>query len=45
MQSLEKHSSKPTSREIIKAICKDVDDFTGDAPQHDDMTMVIVKVK
>jgi phosphoserine phosphatase RsbU/P len=31
--------------EIIKGLCADVRAFTGDAPQHDDMTMVVVKVE
>jgi len=37
-------ASKPTSREVVQAICKDIQRFTGFAPQHDDMTMVVVKI-
>jgi phosphoserine phosphatase RsbU/P len=29
---------------LIQAVCADVTAFTGDAPQHDDMTMVVVRV-
>lgn len=30
--------------ELIQGICTDVGKFVGDIPQHDDMTMVVVKV-
>jgi sigma-B regulation protein RsbU (phosphoserine phosphatase) len=33
-----------TATELIHGICRDVRVFTGSAPQHDDMTMVVVKV-
>jgi sigma-B regulation protein RsbU (phosphoserine phosphatase) len=45
LASLKRHSTKVTSRDVINAIQKDVAKFVGLAPQHDDMTMVVVKVK
>jgi hypothetical protein len=33
-----------SSAMLIQAICGDVTAFSGDAPQHDDMTMVVVRV-
>lgn len=44
VESLDKHRSKSAS-DIIKGIVEDVQDFTKDKPQHDDMTMVVVKVE
>ncbi len=44
LNTLRSLSSKPTSREVVQAICKDVQRFIGYAPQHDDMTMVVVKI-
>jgi len=44
LNALRSLSSKPTSREVVQAICKDVQRFIGYAPQHDDMTMVVVKI-
>ncbi len=41
--SLDKHRSKSAS-DIIKGIVEDVQSFTKGKPQHDDMTMVVVKV-
>ncbi len=43
MQAIERHRDKSAS-EIINGICKDVDTFTKGFQQHDDMTMVVVKV-
>jgi len=33
-----------SAQEIIQALIKEVGEFCGDQPQHDDMTMVVVKV-
>ncbi|MFQ3597981.1 MAG: SpoIIE family protein phosphatase [Chloroherpetonaceae bacterium] len=44
LKALASFASKPTSREVVQAICKDVQRFTGFAPQYDDMTMVVVKI-
>jgi len=44
LNALRSFASKPTSREVVQAICKDIQRFTGFAPQHDDMTMVVVKI-
>lgn len=41
--SIARHCGK-LSEEIINGICKDVDTFTSGYVQHDDMTMVVVKV-
>ncbi len=41
--SLGKHRSG-TASGIIQNICLDVNKFIGDHPQHDDMTMVVLKV-
>jgi hypothetical protein len=43
LESITRHRSKPAS-DIIAGICKDVDAFAKGFPQHDDMTMVVVKV-
>ena len=45
LESLRRHSSRTTAKDIIKNVCRDVQVFTGSAPQHDDMTMVAIKVK
>jgi sigma-B regulation protein RsbU (phosphoserine phosphatase) len=44
LSALRSFAGKPTSRDVVQAICKDVQRFTGFAPQHDDMTMVVVKI-
>ncbi len=44
-QCLEKMDTVPlTSQEILTRIMADIKSFTGDMPQHDDMTVVVVKV-
>lgn len=43
MDTVQNHKDKPVS-EIIERVVADVDAFTKGYPQHDDMTMVIVKV-
>jgi hypothetical protein len=43
LESVTRHSSEGASR-IIEAVCADVTSFTGETPQHDDMTMVVVKI-
>lgn len=34
-----------SSKEIVDAVCSDVRKFVRDHPQHDDMTMVVVKIQ
>jgi sigma-B regulation protein RsbU (phosphoserine phosphatase) len=41
---LEDHADLP-SDELRERILREVDAFVGDAPQHDDMTMILVKVE
>jgi hypothetical protein len=43
LESITRHRSKSAS-DIIAGICKEVDAFAKGFPQHDDMTMVVVKV-
>jgi phosphoserine phosphatase RsbU/P len=43
MESIERHRNK-SANEIINGVCHDVDVFTKGHQQHDDMTMVVVKV-
>jgi sigma-B regulation protein RsbU (phosphoserine phosphatase) len=43
VQSIARHRQR-SAGDIIKGLCADVVEFTGDAPQHDDMTMVVLKV-
>lgn len=43
LASIERHRALPASR-LIDAITADVNAFAGDAPQHDDMTMIVVRV-
>ncbi len=42
-ESIARHRQK-TAKEIIEHVCRDVREFAGDRPQHDDMTMVVLKV-
>ncbi|NGX54884.1 MAG: Phosphoserine phosphatase RsbU [Chlamydiae bacterium] len=42
---LVKASEGQTPSEMIAAILKEVEKFVGDAPQHDDITMLIMKVQ
>ncbi|MCR4901445.1 MAG: PP2C family protein-serine/threonine phosphatase [Butyrivibrio sp.] len=46
-RTLQALNSKPanTSEELLKNLRKAVDDFVGDAPQFDDLTMLAVKLK
>lgn len=44
LESLNKHKTK-TPKEILKGVKKSVDDFVGDAPQFDDITMLCVELK
>jgi sigma-B regulation protein RsbU (phosphoserine phosphatase) len=41
--SIARHRHLPAA-DMIRTLCDDVRQFTGGHPQHDDMTMVIVKV-
>lgn len=43
LDSISRHRSKGAAA-LIDAICADVTAFTGNVPQHDDMTMVVVRV-
>ena len=38
-----RHREKP-AQDIIGALCDEIKDFIGSRPQHDDMTMVVLKV-
>jgi phosphoserine phosphatase RsbU/P len=40
-----RHADAPTAADLLDAIRRDVQAFTADAPQHDDMTMVVVRVQ
>jgi serine phosphatase RsbU (regulator of sigma subunit) len=37
-----KASTAENAEELMNDIIKDVSDFTGDAPQHDDLTIIVV---
>ncbi len=39
------HNAAQSPAAIIEAIHKDVQTFTGALPQHDDMTMIVIKIK
>lgn len=39
------HSRGRTAGEVVASVIKDVEEFRGAAPRHDDMTMVAVRVK
>jgi sigma-B regulation protein RsbU (phosphoserine phosphatase) len=43
VDAVARHRSKPAEK-LILGICEDVNQFTGNHPQHDDMTMVVLKV-
>jgi len=43
VESIARHRHKPADG-IIQGICGEVADFIGGTPQHDDMTIVVVKV-
>ncbi len=43
LAAVTRHNGEPAHR-IIEAVCAEVAAFTGDTPQHDDMTMVVVKI-
>jgi phosphoserine phosphatase RsbU/P len=43
LAAVTRHNGQPAYR-IIEAVCAEVTEFTGDRPQHDDMTMVVVKI-
>jgi len=43
LAAVARHGGK-ASMAIIAAVCAEVAEFTGDIPQHDDMTMVVVKI-
>ncbi len=44
LKVVQANEEKP-AREIIEAVCADVKSFVKDYPQHDDMTMVVVKIQ
>jgi sigma-B regulation protein RsbU (phosphoserine phosphatase) len=41
---LEEHAQLP-SDELRERVLREVEAFVGDAPQHDDMTMILMKVE
>ncbi len=43
VEAVARHRAKGAG-ELIAEVCKEVAAFTGDRPQHDDMTMVVLKV-
>jgi len=43
VEAVSRHRTKPAP-EMIRGICDEVKGFTGDVIQHDDMTMVVLKV-
>lgn len=45
VESLEKHASKETAEDIKQAILKDIQEFTGDYEQKDDITLLVLKRK
>lgn len=44
LQQIVKESSTTTAEEILQAVRNRVLEFVGNAPQHDDMTMLVVKI-
>ena len=40
-----KNNRHRTSKEIQNAVLEDIEKFVGSAPQHDDMTMIVIKIK
>lgn len=44
LKVIKANEEKP-AKEIIEAVCRDVQSFVKDYPQHDDMTMVVVKIE
>jgi sigma-B regulation protein RsbU (phosphoserine phosphatase) len=43
-QLVEKHSDLP-SDQLRERVLREIAAFVGDAPQHDDMTMILLKVE
>ncbi len=43
VQTVSKHSVG-TAEKILEGILADLDHFIGDAPQHDDITLIVAKV-
>lgn len=43
VEAVARYRMKPAA-DLIRCVCEDVKAFTGDVTQHDDMTMVVVKV-
>ena len=44
VENIGRHRYEPAARMIL-AVCKGVRAFTGGQPQHDDMTIVVVRVR
>jgi serine phosphatase RsbU (regulator of sigma subunit) len=42
LQEVIKSSPAETAEALMNDIISDVSDFTGDAPQHDDLTIIVV---
>ena len=45
LQEVVKSSKSETAEALMNEIIASVHDFTGDAPQHDDITVIVVSVK
>lgn len=45
LNSMLKRNQKKSAKEILELLSKDVKSFVGNAKQHDDMTMLIMKLK
>jgi sigma-B regulation protein RsbU (phosphoserine phosphatase) len=43
LAAISRHRTQSASA-LIQSICADVSAFTGNVPQHDDMTVVVVRV-
>jgi serine phosphatase RsbU (regulator of sigma subunit)/Tfp pilus assembly protein PilF len=45
IESALRHSVLPDARRVLEAVGSDVEHFTGSAPRHNDMTMIVVKIR
>ena len=44
LNAARRHAAAPTAQALLDAIRNEVDMFTTDAGQHDDMTMIVMRV-
>lgn len=44
LQAARRHADAPTAQDLLDAIRNEVDAFTTDAGQHDDMTMIVMRI-